>query len=295
MNVFSTAKFIVRHPLNRAGRLAALGRFARWQIASRLMPYPIALPFVDEYKLFVERGMTGATGNYYCGLHEANDMAFVLHFLRPGDVFYDIGANVGSYTILAAAAGASIVRSFEPSAAACERLARNIVLNGLSDRVVVNRCALGEYEGEVRFTKNLDTTNHVATSDEPADATETAAIRRFDDFYMPGRSSFVKIDVEGYEAMVLAGATSALDDPLLAGILIEENGSDRRYKLHSNASEILKWRGFRPFLYDPLARNLLAQNSAPAMSGNVLFLKDHVAATERVTSARRFRLVNGWI
>ncbi len=95
------------HPLNRNGRFAALGRWLRWQTATRLLPYPIVVPFVNEIRLVAERGMTGATGNYYCGLHEPEDMAFVLHFVRSGDVFYDVGANVGAYSLLAAAAGAS--------------------------------------------------------------------------------------------------------------------------------------------------------------------------------------------
>jgi hypothetical protein len=40
--------------------------------------------------------MTGATQNLYCELHEYNDMAFLLHFLREEDSFADVGANIGS-------------------------------------------------------------------------------------------------------------------------------------------------------------------------------------------------------
>lgn len=102
---FRSLRFVWRHPLNAKARLAAVSRVARWQIASRLMAGPIAFPFVNESKLFAVRGMTGATGNYYCGLHELNDMAFVLHLLREDDHFLDVGANIGSYSVLAAAAG----------------------------------------------------------------------------------------------------------------------------------------------------------------------------------------------
>jgi FkbM family methyltransferase len=294
MSFFNVVRFIVRHPLNQRGRISALGRFVRWQIVSRLMPYPVAIPFVDEYKLFVEKGMTGATGNYYCGLHEADDMAFVLHFLRPDDVFYDIGANVGSYTLLAAAAGASMVQSFEPSAATCERLERNVSLNRLGGRVVLRRCALGGQDGEVRFTKNLDTANHVATEDGFG-TTESVPIRRFDDFYLHGRPSFIKIDVEGYESQVLSGATSALNDPYLIGVLMEDNGVGNRYKTHSSAAEILKRHGFKPFRYNPLTRDLMAKEIGAGRFGNILFLRDPALAIERVRDAPRFQLINGWI
>ncbi len=44
--------------------------------------------------MVVEPGTTGATGNVYCGLHEFEDMALLLHILRKVDRFVDIGANI---------------------------------------------------------------------------------------------------------------------------------------------------------------------------------------------------------
>ena len=98
------------------------------------MPGPVAVNFVNETKLLVAPGMTGATGNIYTGLHEFQDMAFALHVLRPNDLFVDIGANVGSYTVLAASVGAKSI-SVEPIKIAFDHLMRNIHLNGISDRV----------------------------------------------------------------------------------------------------------------------------------------------------------------
>src|SRR6478609_823915 len=100
--MLSTLRFIIRHPLNQRRRLAALMRFASWQLGSRVKTEHV-IPWVAGTKLVVRRGMTGATGNIYCGLHEFADMAFVLHALRPGDLFVDVGANIGSYTVLASA------------------------------------------------------------------------------------------------------------------------------------------------------------------------------------------------
>lgn len=295
MGLLSTTRFIIDHPLNKGGRVAALCRFVRWQLSSRLMPYPVALPFVNDYRLFVERGMTGATGNYYCGLHEADDMAFILHFMQDGDTFYDIGANVGSYTILAAAAGVKNIISFEPSPATCERLENNIRLNRVSSYVELKQCALGNENGEIRFTKGHDTVNHVAAGNDDSDATELVQIRRFDDFYRQGQASFIKIDVEGYEAFVLSGAPVALDDPALMGILIEDNGSDQRYQSKQPVGEILKSHGFHPYRYDPTSRELKADSGTMGVFGNILFLRNVEEAVKRVKTAGKFRLINGWI
>jgi len=40
-------------------------------------------------------GETGVTGNIYTGLHEFSSMGYLLHVLREGDLFVDVGANVG--------------------------------------------------------------------------------------------------------------------------------------------------------------------------------------------------------
>ena len=88
----------------------------------------------------------GATGNIYAGLHEFADMAFTLHFLRPDDLFLDVGANIGSYTLLASGVCKARTISFEPDPART---------------VVLEQAAVGGEGGEVEFTIGRDTGNHV--------------------------------------------------------------------------------------------------------------------------------------
>ena len=77
LNLLKTLSFIWNHPMNKGARCAAVGRFLRWQLASRLMDGPIAFPFTNGTQLFARRGMTGATGNWYCGLAEYEEMSVV--------------------------------------------------------------------------------------------------------------------------------------------------------------------------------------------------------------------------
>src|SRR5207248_910045 len=72
--------------------------------------------------------------------HEVAEMAFVLHVLRPSDKFIDVGANVGSYTVLAAGAVGSRVFAVEPIPTTFGFLRRNVALNGLGELV---RCWQG--------------------------------------------------------------------------------------------------------------------------------------------------------
>ena len=99
--IFNTLKFIYTHPFNRRNKPGSLLRFVKWQINCLLNPYPILYPYTENTKLVIWKGLTGATGNLYCGLAEFNDMGFLLHFLRDSDLFIDVGANIGAYNILA--------------------------------------------------------------------------------------------------------------------------------------------------------------------------------------------------
>ncbi|WP_414524283.1 hypothetical protein, partial [Umezakia ovalisporum] len=86
MSILSTLNYITSHPLNRDRKLSAVRRFLGWQFASRVIGCPVIHPFTQRSRLIVRKGMTGATGNYYCGLHDFEDMSFLLHFLRPEDL-----------------------------------------------------------------------------------------------------------------------------------------------------------------------------------------------------------------
>src|SRR5690349_4244048 len=134
MSLHQTLRFIWNHPLAARRRTASLVDFLKWQVGSRLLAGSFAMPFVNDTRLLIRRGMTGATGSLYVGLHEFEDMAFMLHLLRPEDLFVDVGANVGSYVVLAGAVGARCV-AFEPVPASFKGLLDNIRLNGLETRV----------------------------------------------------------------------------------------------------------------------------------------------------------------
>lgn len=291
MALFNTLGFITRHPLNRGRRLKALKRFVEWQIGSRLVPGAVAVPFVGATRLLLKRGQSGGTGNWYTGLHDLPEMAFVLHVMRPGDLFVDVGANIGSYTVIAGGAAGCKCISFEPAQSAFETLAANVSLNGLSERVIARRAAVGAEEGNVSFTSSLDAMNHVASPGENA-VTQTVPMTTLDRALEGTRPYCIKIDVEGFEAKVLEGAARTITDPSL-NILIMETGAGSRYStddgdLHSLVIE----HGFTGCSYDPFARVLEPLRSRNTY-GNTLYVRDLDEVAQRVKSAPRFELANG--
>lgn len=92
MELFDVLKTITSHPLNQGRKLNAILGFIRWKIARRLIDSPIVINFVNGMCSLTSSGMTGST----TGLHEFEDIAFIMHLLRTTDGFVDVGANVGS-------------------------------------------------------------------------------------------------------------------------------------------------------------------------------------------------------
>jgi FkbM family methyltransferase len=88
--------------------------------------------------------------------------------LREGDLFLDIGSNIGSYTILASGVRRATTWAFEPDPETVGALKRNVTLNDLDSRVVVHELALGDTNGTVTFACGLDTANRVAMNGETA-------------------------------------------------------------------------------------------------------------------------------
>lgn len=281
-----TLRFIYRHPLNAQNRLGALGRFVKWQIGTRLNPRPVVYQFTERSKLLLERGVTGATGNLYCGLMEYRDMGFLLHFLRPEDRFLDVGANVGVYTVLAAGEIGAGTVCVEPVPNTYERLQKNMRLNELDDRVSALQIGLGSEPGTLRMTVGLDTQNHIATEAEVREGKAVEVpVRTLDTVVSDRCPVLIKIDVEGFETEVLRGGPKTLADPTLRGIIIELNGAGNRYgydeaAIHQNLLD----GGFRPFSYDPIARTLEPLDTYG--THNTIYLRDLPFVRERLRTAR---------
>jgi FkbM family methyltransferase len=286
-SLYNSMKYILNHPLNRKSKINAFFRFIRWQIIVRVNPYPIVYPFGEKTKLIISRSMHGATGNYYCGLDEFSDMAFVLHFLRKDDLFVDIGANIGSYTLLASGEVGANTVSIEPIPKTFSKLKENLSLNNLNDRVRVLNIGLGGKKGVLNFTKSLDAENHVATSDE-TDMVEVI-IEKFDDIIDIIKPTIIKIDVEGFETEVLNGMQSSLNNPYLKGIIIELNGSGRKYGFDETIiHNKLLTKNFQPYEYLPFERKLV--KAIAFSSKNSLYLRDLEFVCERVSTAKKIKV-----
>lgn len=291
-NLWTTLSGVLRHPLNSDARLRALGRYLAWQVGSRLVPGSVAVPFVDGTRLLAKPGMVAATANIYLGLHEFEDMAFVLHLLRPDDLFADVGANIGSYTVLASGAVGCRSVAFEPVPKTFEHLLDNLHLNRIMERVRPVNAAVGAAQGSVFFSVAWDCKNHVvAEGANEGGASVRVPVVALDDEFAQETPTVMKIDVEGYEKEVVQGSKKTLAKPGLLAVIMELNGSGQRYgysdeELHAR----MLAAGFRSCRYCPLQRDLRDLEGSVPSDGNAVYVRDMEAVKDRLRGSRQYQV-----
>jgi len=286
-STYHLLKIILEDPLNKDFKYNALYRFFYWQVTDKLFNKPLIFTLTNKSKLIAKKNHKSAISNYYFGLYEFNDMAFTLHFLRNSDSFVDIGANIGSYTILASAhVGASTI-AFEPNPQTFNSFKKNILLNRIESKCEIYQMALGAKKTEVKFTHDSDTTNHVATAKE----TKTINIQldTLDEMLANHQvPRLIKIDVEGFESEVIAGAKLTLANEQLQAVIIELNGlGSKRYGTHEELVHLsLLQNQFKPYSYNPASRTLSPMNTFN--NKNTIYIRNLKFVEERLRTAESF-------
>jgi FkbM family methyltransferase len=146
--------------------------------------------------------------------------------LRADDVLYDIGANVGSYSLVAAAVRPDVcVFAFEPGYANYAALCDNVFLNGREGAVTPLPVLLGERTAlEALHYSDLAAGAAGHEVGGPSPHAQRVLAFRLDDlverFGLP-QPTLVKLDVDGAEAGVLAGAEQTFARPELRSVLVE--------------------------------------------------------------------------
>ena len=157
------------------------------------------------------------------------------------DVLWDIGANIGLFSLYAAAERSCTVLAFEPSAANYAVLARNVQRNALESRITAYALALA---GETCLgILNLDSTaigtamnEFGRAGDKSRYSTNTQphghgmvgfTIDEFISRFAPPLPTHIKLDVDGLEWPILQGAIATLRSPRLKSIIVELSITDR--------------------------------------------------------------------
>jgi FkbM family methyltransferase len=207
-------------------------------------------------------------------------MLFTLDFLREGDLFVDVGANLGVYSVVVANHGCRVL-AFEPNHSVAAILRENASLNR-PELISVHECAVGDSTGLVAFGGPTDSQGTLYSAE--ADA-ETVPITTLDEAVAEERPALIKIDVEGYDGLVLKGGNGVIERhrPVVITEVFGGSPANRRW---------LEDRHYRVYKYSPGTRTLDELSSDFDSQGS--FIAVHRGELERtkqrLESSKRPRL-----
>src|SRR3954447_26255174 len=230
------------HPSHRGGRTAAICRVLRYELWSNLLRHPSHIPIGERSQIMAYKGETNSPVAVVHNPPNWPEMLVWKRYLRPGDLFLDIGANIGVYSVYAAECGAEVI-AVEPVPHNAERVRENLGLNGYPGQVVQK--ALSDHQGRVRITTDEDSYNHLV-AEGGIEVTATTL-----DALLQNRCAAAKIDVEGAEELVLAGGRMALGEPRIQLLQLEWVVSERMgISDRAHAQTILDGAGYELFVPD---------------------------------------------
>ncbi len=196
--------------------------FARYMAAERLAPKLAAGPMETrlpdgsvmrcDFRDLVQRQI------YFGGLFEPIEAYLFLKMITPGMTVFDIGANCGQYTLLAARAvgPTGAVHAFEPIRETYKLLEEHVQLNGFKN-VTLNRVALWHEATELSLGAEPDELVGSGRWSAGLAAEDPGAVKvpamRFDDYvreHRVERIDLIKMDIEGAEPFMLQGAQESI-------------------------------------------------------------------------------------
>jgi FkbM family methyltransferase len=150
---------------------------------------------------------------YWLGVYELPLQHLLARELRPGDCFWDVGANAGFFSVLGAklVGRSGHVRAFEPLPANVESIRRQFELKPLCDYEVVPTAVSGQASRATLVLTDNTSTPHLGPAGEPAgDPGAGLTVDTVTLDSVRAHPALVKVDVEGAERAVLEGAAAVL-------------------------------------------------------------------------------------
>jgi FkbM family methyltransferase len=253
MSIKLVSQSILGNPGNKGQLLWRSFQAIAWQAQKRLLKSRKVLTLASGAKFMAHPDCVVSSALIYADWPEFHELQFIRSNLRESDVVLDVGANVGHVSLLLSdIVGWKNLFAFEPTPLTYSRLVDNWKLNGWTSENLYHM-AVGSEAGEVAIpdVKTPNTVNSILSNKEGV-ATVIVPVRPLDDLRerWKARVGFMKIDVEGYEPQVFAGATRFLQDDRPRLIMFES--LDRAPP--REVSEILSKARYRIFQLDKTGR-----------------------------------------
>lgn len=260
------------HPITKSNPLGGLLRYIYFNVKSRCKKES-TYNWIGNLKFIARKGDAGIVGNIYFGLYEFEESIFLLHYANEEDVFFDIGANLGHYSLIVSGVKNCISHAFEPIPETFLQLERQVALNKLNDKIAIHNLGLSDKKSELFFSTKKGTMNHIVLKE--SNNVIKIPVTTIDDFCIKVQPTIIKIDVEGYEKFVLDGALNTLQYKKLKVIIIEFNNSGKKYGIDdADVFKTLMEYGFLPYRYAHIYKELYPLENYNSSTFNTIMIRD---------------------
>jgi FkbM family methyltransferase len=185
---------------------------------------------------------------------ENMESSFILDNLKEGDVFVDVGANIGYFSMLAARQKAGKVLAIEPAPKTYDILNMNIKHNMFANVIESFNIVLGSEKRTAKFIYSLGPKNHVEYEVDNIRTnlpTTNVNVITLDDLLKSRKEvnkiDFIKVDVEGYEYDFLLGAKKTIE--AFKPIILMEIEEHRLAKYNATAEKIFNFMNYLGYKY----------------------------------------------
>jgi FkbM family methyltransferase len=260
----------MRNKLKRVHTLGVSGiiRSVSWRFAQRFRPNILLTKQVTE-GVFIKFSPQGnVSKQLYMGEFESDVVDFFSHNLKPGMVVFDLGANVGFYSLLSAKyiGDTGSVHAFEPTPDIFSRLRANVEFNGFMN-ININQLALADRCGSsVFYLYKQNAMNSLSIQDwigNPINQieVETITLDKYVQMRRLAKVDLIKIDVEGAELAVLRGGSKLLSGFNAPILICEFSEPPTRGFGHTTTSlrDFLETLGYQLFRWIPESEKLVPE------------------------------------
>lgn len=284
------------HPVGRRQPILTLLRFLKAEIINSWLGHSFLVSHEFGVFLIVEKHYHATRSHYFFGLQEFEDELFAINLLRENELFVDIGANVGMFSIMVTATTGARVIAIEPSPSSSRAFKRHILLNDLMDRITLIEACAGNANDKAFIMNTVAMENFIVLEgDNLAPGMVKVPMIRIDDVVDGTIPCVMKMDIEGFELQALKGAMHLLGCDTLQAITVEIAHLSNRFGVSPDETHnFIAGFGFAAVRYDPLTRMLTPLDRRSVTNrdpfSNTIYVRNLDWARARLSAAPRRHL-----
>lgn len=285
-----------KHPFTKHNLKKSWFNYLFYNAIIRVKNKPTKFKWINNLNIYTQKGDSCLGGNVFLGLMEFHESAFLVHFLQNSDLFVDVGANLGHYTLLASGVCDARTIAIEPVPTTYKRLKYNVIKNNIWNMVKLENIGIGAKDGELFFSNFDDNAINYVQGNEKNESSLRVRVKTLNNLLKGKTPKVIKIDAEGYELLILNGANNVLKNPELEAIIIEINGHCRRYGY--TEYEVFRFIvsfGFIPVCYDSFSRKINLLNNFNHDSDSTIFIRDLKSANLKVKYGKKIRIWKNYL